>query len=180
MRIRTGECNACRAHPPAFEQAAAWGAYGGTLQTAIQHYKFRRDFGLAEVFAARMAEAVQARGWQVDAAVPVPLGSERLKARGYNQAALLARPLAAALDCRYDGRSLARPRETRPQVGLSIAERRSNVAGVFAVRQPMPAGQRLLLVDDVMTTGATLDAAAQALRAAGAGAVYAIALARAV
>jgi ComF family protein len=174
------ECGTCRAHPPAFDRAAAWGAYDGTLQAAIRRYKFRRDFGLAEVFAARMAEAVRERGWTVDAALPVPLGRERQRERGYNQAALLARPLAAALGCRYAGRMLRRARETRPQVGLSVAERRRNVAGAFAVRERPPTGARLLVVDDVMTTGATLSDAARALKEAGAGEVYAVALARAV
>lgn len=172
-------CRACRAHPPAFDQAAAWGTYGGTLQAAIQQFKFRRNTGLALVFAALLAETVQARGWPVDFILPIPLGAARRRERGYNQAALLARPLAAHLGCRYDGRTLQRRRETRPQVGLSRAERRANVAGAFSARAGQLTGRTLLVVDDVMTSGATLDAAAQALRAAGAAAVYALTIGRA-
>ncbi len=179
-RSRWTECRYCAETPPAFAAAAAWGGYGGTLQAAIQKYKFQRDSGLALVFAALLAEKVQGQGWPLDVVAPIPLGANRLRQRGYNQAALLARPLAARLGCRYDGHALVRPRETRPQVGLSRPERRQNMAGAFTALPTRVAGKTVLVVDDVMTSGATLDAAARALLHAGATAVYAATLARVV
>ncbi len=178
-RTRATLCEHCRAASPAYHGAVAWGLYGGSLQTAIQKFKFQRDSGLALVFSGLLAEAVQAQAWPLDTVVAVPLGAQRLRQRGYNQAALLARPLAARLGCRYPRRALVRVRETRPQVGLSRPERHQNMAGAFAARPEQVRNRTVLVVDDVMTSGATLDAAARALLAAGARAVYAATLARA-
>lgn len=113
--------------------------------------------------------------------VPVPLSNERRNQRGYNQASLLARFLADHHKQDLVEHNLMRTRETPPQVGLSLAERKTNVAGAFSVSNPAVFRQRsILLVDDVCTTGSTLDACAQPLLAAGAVAVYALTLSRAV
>ncbi|TAK10940.1 MAG: ComF family protein [Anaerolineae bacterium] len=173
-------CAVCHAHPPAFQRAAVWRAYGGTLQRAVTALKFRRDVGLAQLFGERLAEPVAAAGWPVEIVTPVPLGRNRLRERGYNQTALIARPLAALLGARYAPGALARARETRPQVGLSLAERRANVAGAFRGDPAHVSARCVLLVDDVMTTGATLDAASAAVLGAGASVVYAGAVARVI
>lgn len=172
-------CGVCRAHPPSFRQAVAWRAYGGTMQKAIQGLKFKRDVGLANLLAEGLAGSVLAMGWAVDVVAPVPLGSARLRQRGYNQAALIARPLAALIGARYLPNGLARVRETPPQVGLNVKERRVNVEGAFE-GDARVGGLRALVVDDVMTTGATLDAAAAGLARAGAADVVAAAVARVV
>src|SRR5205823_1833243 len=120
-----------------------------------------------------------ARPLAVDALVPVPLDAARVRERGYNQAALLAAPVAAALDVPLAPTWLRRTRPTRPQVGLSARERRVNVRGAFTCPEPAAvAGQRVLVVDDVMTTGATLEACAEALVAAGAAGVWGLIVAR--
>ena len=114
-----------------------------------------------------------------DVIIPVPLHIDRLRWRGFNQAQLLLRPFAGT--CAIDPYSLARIRPTRPQVGLPEAERRDNVAGAFRVVRPeRVAGLRILLVDDVYTTGATVNECGGALRRAGAQAVDVLVLARAV
>jgi ComF family protein len=113
--------------------------------------------------------------------VPVPLHRARLAERGFNQAELLAAPCAARWRLPVFGRVLVRTRPTPPQTDLDAAARRANVRNAFAVPRPAEVrGRRLLLVDDVLTTGATADAAAQALRAAGAAAVGVLTLARVV
>jgi ComF family protein len=118
--------------------------------------------------------------WEIDLITPVPLGLARLAERGYNQSSLLARPLSLALHVPYRPQILSRVRETRSQVGLTAAERRENVSGAFVARSNGIMGRNVLLVDDVTTSGSTLDACAEALFTAGARQVYGLTLARAV
>ena len=179
--VATGICPNCRVVSPTYESARAWGRMEGSVRAAIHRLKYHRDISLADTLAAQMLTVVKREGWQIDGVVPVPLGAARLRERGFNQAALLAFPLALGLGVPYWGRVLVRWRETRTQVGLSAPARRQNVAGAFRVVQAdVIRGKTVLLVDDVMTTGATLDAAAHALRKGKAARVYALAAARAV
>lgn len=113
--------------------------------------------------------------WAADVVAPVPLHASRQRRRGYNQSEIAARTVAGLLDLSLE-RLLLRVRSTPPQVGLGAAARATNLRDAFAVAGGSP--ERVLLVDDVTTTGATMEAAAEALRRAGAGVVYALALAR--
>jgi ComF family protein len=117
---------------------------------------------------------------QGDLVVPIPLGVKRLRERGYNQAGLLAHPFALALQLPYRPRALKRIKETRTQVGLSIPQRRKNVEGAFKADPDIVSGKSVIVMDDVMTTGATLDEAGQALKQAGASQVVGFSLAKAV
>jgi ComF family protein len=117
--------------------------------------------------------------WQIDAVIPVPLGVARLQERGYNQAILIARPLALRIGKPLMSNSLIRVRETRTQVGLSYIQRRDNVANAFWADAQSVGNLNVLLVDDVATSSATLNACAQALLGAGSQAVYCLTLARA-
>jgi ComF family protein len=117
---------------------------------------------------------------QGDLVVPIPLGNQRLRERGYNQAALLARPFALALGLPYRPHALKRVRETRTQVGLSITQRQKNVEGAFKADPDIVTGKSVILVDDVMTTGATLDEAGRVLQQAGANRIVGLSLAKAV
>jgi ComF family protein len=123
---------------------------------------------------------VESLGWTVDLVVPVPLGMRRLKERGYNQVGLIARPLALAMRLAYAPSALCRVRETRSQVGLTRAERHDNVHGAFQAAQRLVNGRKVLLMDDVATTGATLASCAEALCASGAQDVFALTVARAL
>jgi ComF family protein len=117
--------------------------------------------------------------WPIEIVVPVPIGRARRKERGYNQAALLAYPLALCSEIPYQSHALSRKRETRTQVGLNPLERKLNVADAFVAAREFVEGKSVLVVDDVTTTGATLNACAQALISAGARLVYGLTLARA-
>jgi ComF family protein len=118
--------------------------------------------------------------WNVDAVVPIPLGKSRQAERGYNQVALLGLPLALSLDLPYRPAGLTRIKDTRSQVGLPASERLANVQHAFQAHQDLVQDQTILLLDDVTTTGATLESATQALLQAGAHEVYALTLARTV
>jgi len=150
------------------------------MREAVHALKYGGVRVLAEPLAEMMAATWSLGPLPVTAIVPVPLHPHRVRQRGYNQAVLLARALAPRLDLPAQQDWLVRTRDTRSQVGLTRSERWANVDGAF--RCPAAAavvGQRVLLVDDVFTSGATLRAAAQALRAAGADTVWALTLTRA-
>ncbi|HLI27499.1 MAG TPA: ComF family protein [Chloroflexota bacterium] len=172
-------CAACRRRDPALSAVRAACAYQGAVVPAVQRLKYRHERHLVAALGRLLLECLAARPLAIDALLPVPLDARRARWRGFNQSALLAAEVAGALGCPLLADGLRRTRLTRPQVGLSARERRANVRAAFACpSRGAVAGRRLLLVDDVMTTGATLEACAGALRAAGAAAVYGLVVAR--
>lgn len=154
--------------------------FEGALRTAIHALKYQGVRQLAPILAARLAEAVAQSDFQAQAIVALPLHSERLAQRGYNQAALLAEALATRLRLPYLPDAAQRVRNTAPQVGLNRQERAANVADAFLAEPERVRGLRLLLVDDVITTGATMRACAEALQQAGATAICGLSVAAAV
>jgi ComF family protein len=171
-------CGACRASPPAYDSVRAGGLFGGPLADAIHALKYGGRPALARPLGRWLASRAPPPAGAL--VVSVPLARGRRIERGYDQAALLADAYAraAAADVRRARTALARLRETKAQVGLTREERARNVAGAFAAT-PAVADQDVVLLDDVVTTGATADAAADALRRAGARSVGVVALARA-
>jgi len=151
--------------------------YEGVIRECIHALKYDHNLSLGEFFSPWMGDLVKAMNWVADLVVPVPLSDERVRMRGYNQSELLARPLALHLGVRYLPICVSRIRNTPSQVGLSASERRTNVAGAFRAIHELVKGKRILLVDDVSTTGATLAACSDAVLSAGAGMVYCITLA---
>jgi len=174
-----GDCQQCRNHPyDALDEIRSVAFFDGTLQNALHQLKYRRDVALADTLAQLMKKHFMALAIEATALVPVPLSARRLRERGYNQAALLARGLADLTGAPYQPHLLRRTRHTVSQVGLTASERRDNVQGAFeASRQA--AQRHVLLIDDVCTTGSTLEACAQALKRAGAKSVKALTLGRA-
>lgn len=154
--------------PPDLEMSRAVAIHAGVMREAVLALKYQRRRRMAEPLGDLIALWLLAEGWPVDAIVPVPLHSRRERERGFNQAELIARRCARRLGVRCWS-ALLRTRETPPQVGLTAAERRRNVQDAFALRDLRDTsallGQRVILVDDVTTTGSTLRAAALALRA---------------
>lgn len=151
--------------------------YQEPLSRIIHRFKYEGYFALAEPLAALMID-----GWPVweqppDLILPVPLHPRRQRRRGYNQSELLARPLSHALDIALDTSALRRTRHTVPQVGLGPEERHDNVRGAFSAAAGVR-DRHVLLIDDVLTTGATMRSAAEALLVAGAATVSAYCLAR--
>ncbi len=173
-------CSRCFSEVPLYKEARAWAIFQPPLQDAIHKLKYRNDIGLADAFAVQLDPVLTKTGWKVDLVVPVPLDERRQKKRGYNQAALLARCLAARAGLTFNGKALMRTKDTRSQVGLTRGERRENVRDAFLGIAKIVDQLTVLLVDDVITTGATLNACSKALIEAGASEVYALTLARSV
>ena len=172
-------CGACRQGPPPLRMRS-YALYQGGVIGALLALKYRPNRRLAGMMALWLADLLRQTRWAVDLLVPIPLGRDRLRHRGYNQTDLIARPLAAMIDCPLNPRALRRIRNTRSQVGLPPWERRRNVAGAFVADEKAVRGRKVLLIDDLITTGATMRACAQALHAAGAGEVYGLSIARAL
>lgn len=157
---------------PPLAAAAATAIHEGVIQRALWALKYENAQALAAPLGDRLAASLRQVGWSVDCVVPVPLHPERRAQRGYNQAELLAQRLAEQMEIVHAPAALTRYRATQSQVGLGRIERLQNVQDAFVADPQRVSGLRLLLVDDVYTTGATLSACAQAALAVGARAVY--------
>ncbi len=177
----TPRCPRCRAHPLALDGLRFVAYFEGPLRRAVHQLKYRGCRAVAPALGQLMADAYLMAPFPCDRLVPVPLHSQRLRERGYNQAALLARAVGDVLGVPALPTALVRSRQTRSQVELGAQERRENVRGAFAVPPAAVAtirGQAITLIDDVCTTGATLEACAAALRQAGARSVWGLTLGR--
>jgi ComF family protein len=149
------------------------------VRQAVHQLKYRNLRALAEPLADLLADHVMETSVTGSVLVPVPLHRRRLRERGYNQSALLARRLGKRTGIPVSGDCLVRSRQTPPQARtVSVRERRENVAGVFACRDERLRDEQVLLIDDVATSGATMEACAAALKAAGASSVWGLTLAR--
>jgi ComF family protein len=184
-RVDTQACDRCQqqlAHIPITNVAppplppmtglATTQIHRGQLQQAIQALKYEQALFLAWPLAGRLAEQVKMLGWRVDAVGGVPLHHDRYRERGYNQAKVLAECVAELLGLPEVSGALHRDSYTRPQVGLGREARLQNVAGAFRAEPDIVRGQRILVIDDVLTTGATLQACTQAVATSGAAAVF--------
>lgn len=174
-----GPCRDCRRQFPSLNGLRVFGAYDSPLKEAIHALKYTRFPAVARPLGESLADKWQAQGIAVDGVIPVPLHAERVRQRGYNQSALLAEVLCDRLGLPLHENVVQRVRPTRPQVGLTHQERLQNVVDAFEADSGV-AGRTWLLVDDVCTSGATLEGCAAALRAKGAGQVWALVLARPV
>lgn len=174
-------CFSCTDHSPAFEAARSVVRYDGVAGTALRMFKYERALWLAPDLAVWMEYCIRAEysRFTFDFIVPVPLHAVRRRERGYNQAALLARALGRRIKCPVRPSVVRRIRKTATQTHLTAKQRISNVHAAFDFRKEGKlAGRRILLVDDVMTTGATVNACATALKKGGAASVHVITVAR--
>jgi ComF family protein len=177
-----GQCSACRYHPLRMSGLRAFGYYEGVLRTCIHALKYEGSTRLAQPLGHLLACTYDTHDLQADMLVPVPLHSERQQQRGYNHASLLADVCSNEIGIPVREDIVTRRRATAAQVGLGPQERRNNVAGAFCCTSASAGkqltGRRVILIDDVCTTGATIEACAAPLLAAGARSIWGLVLAR--
>jgi len=175
-----GLCHRCRTAPLRIDGIRSVVSFEGVLRKAVHRFKYKGCTALAGPLGSLMAAYWAQHPMPVDVVVPVPLHAARLRERGYNQAALLAREMARQVGLPISQQTLIREYATLPQVKLNAEKRRENVSNAFHCSRDGVAGLRVLLIDDVCTTGATLEACAIALYDEGqARSVRALTLARA-
>jgi competence protein ComFC len=172
-------CSTCHQANPGCEDIRCWAIFQGPLREAIHRLKYQGDVGLSETFTNKLVDLLVELCWKVDIVTAVPLSHQRLKQRGYNQAGLLGWPLAKALRVSFASQAIVRIRNTDTQVGLSIRERQNNVSGAFRADPRLVRAKKVLIIDDVLTTGATIQACAKSFLEAGANSVYGLTLAKA-
>jgi len=174
-----GICARCRTAPLQIECIRSVVYFEGVLREAMHWLKYRGRTALAEPLGGLLAAYWMQHPMTADVVVPVPLHATRLRERGYNQAALLAREMARRVGLVVDELTLVRQRATAPQVELDAKQRKENVRDAFRCSDDALTSKQVLLIDDVCTTGATLEACAVALLEGGARGVQALTLARA-
>lgn len=167
-------CGRCLGRPPHYDRSTAAWRYAFPADRLLQSFKYGARLALAGFCAEHIVlagdlhtDAFRAKPLHIDLIVPMPLHPRRLSARGFNQALEIARPLAHTLQIPIEAAALARLRDTAAQAGLPLTERVKNVRGAFACKRDLT-GLRIAVVDDVMTSGATLDEVAKTLKRAGA------------
>jgi competence protein ComFC len=165
-------CQDCQHSKPYFDQLRSWGEYSGVLRDVIQKYKFDHGLGLTRFLSDPSIEFIQSWGIKINHIVPVPLSNSRLHARGYNQSALLASSISRSLHIEIKPRTLFRIKETFSQVGLNSKERKDNVFNAFKADNYENRNKSVLVIDDIATTGSTLNECARALKNAGAKEVF--------
>ena len=173
-------CEKCKLNPPAYQMMRSWAVFDSPIQNALHAMKYRRNIGLGESIAIQMVDFVRSLNWPIEITIPVPLGKKRLIERGYNQVALVARPLAFRLGLKYESDALQKVRETRSQVGLTVSQRHENVQNVYWADTNIVNGKSILIMDDVATTGSTISACTEALLSAGVREIYVLTIARAL
>ncbi len=173
-------CDLCKKAKP-YEMARSCYEYRGKIVTLIHNLKFHNAQYLAEDFAKDLCELYKNKKYDCDIIVPVPMTAQRLKSRGYNQAGLLANELAKLINLSIDENNLLKIKDTKSQVGLDFRERKDNLIDAFKTKdRKFFKGKKVLIVDDIFTTGATIECCARALKKGGASQVFAITIAHTI
>ncbi len=161
-------CSVCLLDPPSFSRTIALGLYQGDLHDLISRMKYRGEERIAEILGDWMGERLVRKGVRPDGIIPVPLHPARLRQRGFNQSAVMARRIGKRLGIPVSNCNLMRVRETASQTGLTREERGRNLKNAFGILgAQLLEGKEILLIDDVFTTGATLEACSRLLKRGG-------------
>lgn len=176
--VQSGICDKCRDSLPFYSSSRSWAVYAEPLRQALHTLKYRNNLGLGQIFAEKLALIIRQNQWQPDIIVPIPLCKSHLKERGYNQAEQLTFPLSLILKIPQETKAVKRIKETASQVKLDRTERFKNLEDAFLGNPAKLKSKKVLLVDDIVTTGATLNSCSKAILAAGGSSVYCITVAQ--
>jgi competence protein ComFC len=179
-RMNRRICAGCSNHSPYYTQIRSVAAYTGCIKEGVHQLKYQNNLGLGIHFANYIYQLIKQQNWQIDLVIPVPLSPNRRKERGYNQTTMIAFPLSLQLGCKMDDKLIKRVKETQTQIELDAHQRQINLQNAFQARSTRGTGKNILVVDDVITTGATINDCARALKSAGAKEVYAVSIGRVV
>jgi ComF family protein len=158
----------------------SWAEYEGSLRKAIHNLKYKQDIGLGDFFAPYLISIIEKKRCLIDLVIPVPISKTRLKTRGFNQSTLLSTPIARYFSLEHSRNSLIRVKETESQTHLSAEDRLINMEDAFYGNPAKLKGRKVLLVDDIVTTGATMNSCAKAMLEAGAEQIYGISIAKTI
>jgi ComF family protein len=175
---KVGTCSDCKTDPPPYNALRSWGLYQGSLREALHSLKYRSNLGFCRFLASQLEGIVRNNQWDLDLIIPVPLCKTHNKERGYNQSEMLAYPLSLSLTLPLVTDAVFRVKETTSQVDLTRDERFRNLEDAFHGNSAKLKGKKVLLVDDIVTTGATLISCTQALLDSGCKSVFCITVAQ--
>jgi len=175
-----GLCINCQRVLPAYKLLRSYATFEGSIRNILHRLKYKRDLGLGEILAEPLSHFFTKLNWPIDMVVPVPLAKNRMKRRGYNQAFYIAKPFALYNRLDFQPSVVVRVRETVSQVGLTAVQRRENMKDAFRIVSQKIKNKNILIIDDVATTGSTIDACAKAMLQEGTNEVYALTVARAL
>ncbi len=173
-------CENCSQKDVVFDEMRSWATYEGVLKKAIQSLKYKRNLALGPIFTMPLVNIVRQSGWLVDMVIPIPLSRARLRQRGYNQAAIISSNLALTLGLSHTTNVVKRRKETETQVSLDVNKRFTNLMDAFYANPAKLIKRKVLLIDDVITTGATMLNCAETIKNAGADKVYCLSVARSI
>lgn len=171
-------CPRCKGTEIICTDMFSWAEFEGPLREGIHSLKYHQNIGLGDFFGPYLISVVENRQWNPDLVVPVPISKSRRKTRGYNQSELLSRPLAQYFHLPHPNDALIRLKDTESQIHLSAEERFNNMDDAFFGNPAKLKGKTILVIDDIITTGATMNQCAKALVKAGAEKVYGLSVAK--
>lgn len=173
-----GICERCSTDPPPFSALRSYAEFKGAIREALLSLKYKNNLAMGETLSRLLIQMIEEMGWKFDFVIPVPISTQHKEERGYNQAAMIAYPIALAFKARYADNQIKRVKETRSQVNLSAAERFKNLHNAFQGNSATLNHKKVLLVDDVTTTGATIISCSKALLESGCERIFCITVAK--
>jgi ComF family protein len=177
---QAGICENCRTSRPPFSFLRSYGEYTGSLEKAVKSIKYHSNLGLGLIFAEYLSDMLQDLNWDFDCIVPIPISQDHFRSRGFNQSSVVARPLALMQNKPFLENGVIRTKNTLSQVHLSREERFTNLQSAFSVISATLIGTKVLLVDDISTTGATLISCSKVLIDSGCKEVFCLTIARTI
>ena len=173
-------CVQCAKTPPVWNQMVSWAVFDGALKKAIHSLKYHKNLAVGAILAEPLEGLVSQAGWEIDLIVPVPLSKSRMRERGYNQSSWIARPLARKLGVPFSDSSVKRVKQTEKQTSLDVNKRFMNLMDAFYANPAKLEKRHVLVIDDVITTRATMHHCTLALLKAGAESAFCLSVARAI